>query len=194
MSTYTTINILDMADAIGEESLIGFLSDYSCPKNPEIETYVKNSALEFAKRKISITYLVLNDNGDLTSIFTVTHKPIEISREGLSSTLQKKLTRYAQLDETTDSYTLSAFLIAQFGKNYAHDIENIPSGNELMEITINVLEKIQRDIGGGIVYLECEDKPQLLEFYQNEHNRFRIFGKRISLTDHVPYIQLLRIL
>ncbi len=91
MSTFTTINILDMADAIGEEAVRALLSDYSCQKNQEIENYVKNNALEFAKRKISITYLVMDEVGELSGIFTLTHKPIEISCDGVSATLKKRL-------------------------------------------------------------------------------------------------------
>ncbi|HBF3466448.1 TPA: N-acetyltransferase, partial [Clostridioides difficile] len=34
----------------------------------------------------------------------------------------------------------------------------------------------QLDMGGKIVYLECEDKPKLIEFYKD--NGFVDFGKR----------------
>lgn len=192
MSTFTPVNILDMADAIGEEALCSLLSDYSCQKNQEIETYVKHNALEFAKRKISITYLVLDDMGELSAIFTLTHKPIEICIEGLTATLAKRLSRYAYPDEDTGAYMISAFLIAQFGKNFS--AKNVVSGDELMEITLGVLSGIQHEIGGGVVYLECEDQPKLLDFYQNDRNRFRAFGERISESDKTRYIQLLRIL
>ena len=39
MNTYKTINILDMIEAIGEESVNLILSDFSCPKNVEIEAF-----------------------------------------------------------------------------------------------------------------------------------------------------------
>lgn len=61
-----------------------------------------------------------------------------------------------------------------------------------MESAMEVLSAVQHDVGGGIVYLECEDKPQLLSFYQNEHNYFRVFGERFSEEDNTKYIQLLR--
>ena len=85
MNTFRTINILDIIDAIGEESVNLILSDFSCPKNGEM-----------------------------------------------------------------------------------------------------------RDIGGGVVYLECEDKPQLCSFYQNDNNCFRVFGERYSEKEQIKYIQLLR--
>lgn len=46
------------------------------------------------------------------------------------------------------------------------------------------------DIGGGIVFLECEDKVKLLNFYQSEKNGFMSFNERYSVNDNVKYIQL----
>lgn len=42
---------------------------------------------------------------------------------------------------------------------------------------MNILVAVQREIGGGVVYLECEERPQLLTFYENEQNRFRVLEK-----------------
>ena len=182
-----------MIDAIGEDALVEILSDFSCPKNQEIESFVRNKAIDFAKRKISITYLVIdNDSGEILSIFALTHKALEISRDALSSTSKKKLSRFAQLDENSGSYTVSAFLIAQFGKNYAVPQPEGWNGIRLMEKTFETLEKVQREIGGGVVYLECEEHEQLLRFYQNEQNRFHTFSERYSEAEHTKYIQLLR--
>ena len=49
MNHYEAINILDMVDAIGEDAVKNILSDFSCPKNVEIESFVKQNALDFAK-------------------------------------------------------------------------------------------------------------------------------------------------
>ena len=152
----------------------------------------RKSAVDFAKRKISVTHLVMDEQGRLAAIFSLTHKAVKIQEAVLSSALKKKIKRYAQLDEETGSYMVSAFLIAQFGKNYEEDTENLLSGNSLMDNVMDILTAVQRDIGGGVVYLECEDKPQLLSFYQNENNCFRVFGERYSEVDQVKYIQLLR--
>ena len=189
---YTTVNILDMIEAIGEESVNLILSDFSCPKNDEIESFIKNNAVDFAKRKMSITHLVVDERGKIVAIFTLTHKAVKIGDEVLSSTLKKKIKRYAQLDESTNSYMVSAFLIAQFGKNYEERDGEAVSGNDLMDIAMEILSDVQHDIGGGVVYLECEENPKLLSFYQNENNCFRIFGERYSDSEKTKYLQLLR--
>lgn len=192
MNAYTTVNVLDMIDVIGEDRVNQILSDFSCPKNDEIENFIKKNAIDFAKRKMSITHLVMDENGKLAAIFALTHKAVKIKDEILSSTLRKKIKRYAQLDEDTSSYMVSAFLIAQFGKNYEEREGESVNGNSLMDDAMDILAAVQHDVGGGVVYLECEDKPQLLSFYQNDNNFFRVFGERYSEVDQTKYIQLLR--
>ena len=58
---FKVINILDMEEAIGEENLKEFLSDFSCPRNEEIQNFVRDNAYEFARKKLSVTYLVVNE-------------------------------------------------------------------------------------------------------------------------------------
>ena len=193
MKEYTVVNILDMLEAIGEENLSVILSDFSCPINKEIENFVWYKAIEFAKKKMSITYFLMDAKGEIAAIFTLTHKAVEIGNADISSTIRRKLSRYAQLDGNTNSYTVSAFLIAQFGKNYGFKGNLELSGNALMDDAFEILGRVQRDIGGGIVYLECEDRPKLLEFYQSDKNRFKIFGERFSEVDQTRYIQLLKL-
>lgn len=190
MRQFDTVNILDMIGAIGEAKLKQCLSDFSCPINPEIEQFVVNNAIEFAKKKLSVTYFVVNEFGKIAAIFTLAHKAIEIGNANLSNSKRKKISRYAIWDSETESYTMSAFLIAQFGKNYAVDEGKDISGNELMDLTFEVLEKVQHDIGGGIVFLECEDKGKLLDFYQSEKNGFMQFNERYSVDDNIKYMQL----
>jgi len=192
MSAYETINILDMIEIVGEDGTKAILSDFSYPKNSEIDNFIKKNAIEFAKKKMSITHLVMDEKGQLAAIFTLTHKAVKIRDDVLSSSQRRKIRRYAQLDEVTNSYMVSAFLIAQLGKNYAEREGEAVIGNSLLDNAMDVLTAVQRDVGGGVVYLECEDKPQLLRFYQNDNNCFRIFGERYSDIDKTKYIQLLR--
>lgn len=179
MNQFTPVNILDMIDSIGEDELKHFLSDFSCLINPDIEHFLLHDAIEFAKKKMSITYVVLDETGKLAGYFTLTHKPITIEAQGLSNTTQKRLKRLARHDENTNTYNSSAFLIAQFGKNSKYQNPAF-SGDILMELTFGVLKFVQRNIGGNVVFLECEDDEKLITFY--EGNQFANFGKR--LLDH----------
>ena len=59
-----------------------------------------------------------------------------------------------------------------------------------MDLTFEILEKVQQHIGGGIVFLECENKAKPLDFYQSEKNGFMPFNERYSVNDKIKYIQL----
>ncbi len=192
MSNCAVINILDFMDTIGEDSLRVVLSEFSCPKNLEIQEFMRKNAIEFAKKKTSITYLMVDDKYHIQAIFAVTHKALQIMSKDLSRNVRRKLRRYAQEDEETGQITLSAFLIGQFGKNYQYDEMTKITGAQLMDAVFEVLENVQHQIGGGVVYLECEDKSQLLNFYQNKTNLFRIFGERFAEKAQTKYIQLLK--
>lgn len=74
------INILDLIEQIGEDELNSGLSDFSCPFNKDIERFIKNNALNFARQKISMTYLVLTKQGDIAGFFTLAHKPLAVKR------------------------------------------------------------------------------------------------------------------
>lgn len=76
---------------------------------------------------------------------------------------------------------MSAILIGQLGKNYTHVYDNLIRGDDLLRIACDKVEQIQRISSGKIVYLECEDKVALKEFY--ERNGFFAFGERVLDRD-----------
>ena len=55
------------------------------------------------------------------------------------------------------------------------------SGDDLLHLAMEKILKIRNEVGGRFAYLECEDKPKLIEFY--ERNHFKKFGKRSLDSD-----------
>ena len=189
-----TENILDIIENGGEAAIQEDLSAFSSPANPEIEDFIQSKAIDFAKRKLSITYLLTDvEDGQLLGYFTLTHKAIDINGSMLSNSAKKKLLRHAHYDQDTGIYTASAFLLAQFGKNHAIDQGKRITGKEMMEYAIDILTDIQHRIGGGVVYLDAEDRTKLRAFYETEAN-FKLFGERLSETDGIKYLQYMRLL
>lgn len=192
--SFAVENILGIIDRNGEEELRLDLSAFSCAANPEIQTFLRDSAIEFAKKKMSITYLVTDtDDGELLGYFTLAHKVLTVPAIGLSNTTKRRMERYARLDETTNSYTVSAFLLAQIGKNYAVDERKRIRGAELMDCVDAILEDIQFRIGGGVVYLDCEDKDKLINFYE-KIGGYRRISERISELDQIKYLQYFKLI
>ncbi len=186
---YEIENILDIMENDGEEVLNLSLNAFSCDRNTEIQNFLLNNSIDFAKKKMSVTYLVFDEaKGSLFGYFTLTHKILNIPAEGLSNTVKKRMSRYAPLDDRTDSYPVSAFLLAQFGKNYAVKESERISGADLMDCADMMLKDIQHRVGGGVVYLDCEDKKKLTEFYENTGGYMKI-TERVSRLDGRKYLQ-----
>ena len=98
--------------------------------------------------------------------------------------------KFSDFDEEANTYTPSAFLIAQFGKNYSVEEGKRISGKELMGYVHDALLRIQNLAGGGICYLDCEAHAELIKFYEGEG--FTLFGERISEADGKRYLQYLK--
>ena len=164
----------------GENRLEKTLSAFSCPKNPDVEDFLHHNAIDFTKKQQSVTYLVFSaEDMDLVGYFAITMKPVVIQADEMSNATKRKLGRLSRYDEKTNGYTVAAYLIAQLGKNYSSNIKQRITGKSLMALALQELQKIQYSLGGLVVYLECEDKVALLQFYQ-EQNGFLRFGERIT--------------
>lgn len=172
------------------------LSSFSCPKNPDVERFLKKSAVEFAKKNQSVTYFVFSvEAKELLGYFTLALKPLTVRGETVSNTTKRKLLRVSELDEKSDTYTMSAYLIAQIGKNYSNGRNKKITGKELIELAWTVIEDAQYMLGGMVAFLEAENEEKLLSFYRD--NRFSMFDTRQSVSDtSEPHelVQLLRLL
>lgn len=122
-------------------------------------------------------------------------KPLTVRGETVSNTVKRKLLRISELDEQSDTYTMSAYLIAQIGKNYTDGRNREITGKELIALAWMVVEKGQHMFGGMVTFLEAEKKEKLLSFYHD--NRFWQFDTRqtgTSTDEPHELVQLLRLL
>ena len=180
MTGFFIVNIQDLIQHIGEDNVISLLGTFSCSKNEEIEKFIRERAVDFVHRKLAVTYLVFDEEGNCVAYFTLANKALEFPVLGMSVSTRKRIERYSKFNEKSGVYIVPAFLLAQFGKNYSYPKKHALSGDALMDFVFEVVASIQYMIGGGILYLECEDNSFLLEFYQNLHNGYRLFGERKS--------------
>ena len=67
------------------------------------------------------------------------------------------------------------------------------SGRILLDVAFNILRGVQDQIGGQVIFLECEKgNSKLLNFYLS--NGFVLFGERVSEDDGITYLQLFQFL
>lgn len=179
MTGYRLVNLKLMVQEIGEGQTKELLPNFSCPMNPDVEEFLRCKALDFSKQGLSQTHMVVasyREKPEIVGYFCLANKYITVSREALSSTLRKRLGKFAVYDKRAGLYCLSAPLIAQLGKNYTNGLDQLITGDELLKMACDKVANIQLDLGGKFVYLECEDKPALLDFYTS--NGFCAFDKR----------------
>ena len=181
---------------LGEDELRQILSEFSCPMNPDVERFLKYSSIEFTKKNQSVTYLVFSvADGKLLGYFTLALKPLTVRGETVSNTVKRKLLRVSELDKKSDTYTMSAYLIAQLGKNYSENDGKMITGAELLELAWDKIKATQYMFGGMVTFLEAENEEKLLSFYRE--NRFSQFDTRQTTSDtdeSHELVQLLRLL
>ena len=180
----------------GEPALLELLSGFSCPKNPDVERFLKKNAIEFTKKNQSVTYLVVSaEDVRLLGYFTLALKPLTVRGETVSNTVKRKLLRISELDEKSDTYTMSAYLVAQLGKNFSESEGKDITGEELLKLAWDKIKEIQYLGGGMVTFLEAENEEKLLSFYRG--NRFSQFDTRQTASDtnkSHELVQLLRLL
>ena len=180
----------------GEPALVELLSGFSSPKNKDVERFLKKSAIEFTKKNQSVTYLVVSaEDVRLLGYFTLALKPLTVRGETVSNTMKRKLLRISELDEKSDTYTMSAYLIAQLGKNFSESGGTEITGAELLKLAWDKIKEIQYLGGGVVTFLEAENEERLLSFYRD--NRFSQFDTRQATSDtdeSHELVQLLRLL
>lgn len=183
MTGYGLVNLKEMIEEVGEERTKEILSAFSCPLNKDVEFFLHSKAIEFAKQGIAQTQLVFTSyKGEpvLVGYFTLSNKVLEIPRKSVSKTMAKKINRFAMARDIpyamNDNYMISAPLIGQLGKNFANEYNKLIPGDVLLKLATDKVHAIQSVLGGKFVYLECEDKKNLTDFYSE--NGFVAFGKR----------------
>lgn len=182
MSGYIGINLRDILhdDSLGESAAKSVLSSFSCPLNPDVEHFLHHTAIEFSKQGISSTYLIMASyRGQyvLCGYFTLSNKIFCIEKTSMpNQNWKRRIAKFAQFDNALQRYTISAPLIGQLGKNFTNGYNTLITGDELLKLALDKVREMQYIVGGRIVYLECEQKEKLIDFYQS--NGFVNFGTR----------------
>lgn len=181
----------------GEDMLGQVFSTFSCEKNTDVERFLVQQSIEFTNKNQSVTYIVITpEYGQLVGYFTITIKPITINADSFSNRIKKKIARVSEQDAVNGNYSLSAYLIAQLGKNYKDGANKAITGEQLLGLAIEKVKELQYMAGGMVVFLETEDEEKLLHFYEVENGFKRFDTKEVkSGTDNAHTLtQLLKVL
>ena len=181
----------------GEDLLQQVFSTFSCDKNLDVERFLLEQSINFTKKNQSVTYVVLTpEEGQIIGYFTITIKPITVNGDSFSNTVKKKIARVSEQDEESGNYSLSAYLIAQLGKNYKDGANEKISGDQLLGLAIEKIKELQYMAGGMVVFLEAENEEKLIHFYENKNGYKRFDTKEVKAgtEDAHTLIQLLKVM
>lgn len=188
------INLKELFKSNMLDSIKSSLENFECSLNPDVEKFLKLNAIEFTKKNQSITYLVFeNEAKDLLGYFTLTVKPVSIFVNQFSNTQIRRISRIGKIDEDNNTFVLSAFLIAQLGKNYCEGINSKISGEKLMGLALQKIRHVQNMIGGMVVFVEADNKKKLLDFYIKK-NKFCIVNMMEKSDSTNGLIKMLKVL
>ncbi|MBR0150597.1 MAG: hypothetical protein IJP89_04470 [Synergistaceae bacterium] len=116
----------------------------------------------------------------------MTVKPFEVGLSDIpSNTWRRKIERVARFNENTQKYSAAGYLIAQLGKNFTGGVNEMITGNELLEIALDMVYDIQNMAGGMITFLEAENNEKLINFYQQN-------GFHLISNPHTPREELIQ--
>ncbi|EIC5074575.1 hypothetical protein ACN930_002266 [Vibrio parahaemolyticus] len=151
-----------MLEAVGTEGCQRLFSDFSCPKNPDLEIFLKTKSIRFEQSDNSRTYLILDsESTDILAYFSISFKEVSLTQAELSKNQVKKLDGINKHSER-----VRAYLIGQIGKNFAIPQNPISLPNILEEVYA-IIEAAQALVGGRAIILECGKVNKLIDIYRD---------------------------
>ena len=136
------------------------ISRFTC-KDDDVESFLKNKAVDFENRNKSRTYLITDDDGiNLLGYFTLSLKALPFSKN-VSRNIIKHIDGFSR-----NIQSVGIILIGQFGKDVvlAKDVD----GASLFDLCMQTIRKAQDIVGGRFVLLECRDIEKVKSFYTKQ--------------------------
>lgn len=176
---YKVTNLKKLYEAVGEKRTKEIINDFECELNKDVEYFLKEKAIQFSRQSIAETFIVTGSYKSrevILGYFSIANKTVKLKRNVFGGERKKRFLRFAQFNPENKCYYISLPLIGQLGKNYKNGYNKLITGDILLKLACDKVKEAQEILGGRFVFLECEDKPKLKEFYEN--NGFVCFGKK----------------
>lgn len=190
--SHRVIRLVDLLETEDGELFYNVISSSFFSKNKDVEKFLKEKAVQSVKLCTSSTYLVISKENpnDLLGYFSLATKMLTLKKVSLSKSTERTISRYGYYDEDSDSYKIPAILIAQFGRNFNESSKSI-SGADLMGITLRQVKTVLSFSSGKTVFLECEKKKILIDFYSDKG--FIILDNEVISKDSKELKQMYRL-
>jgi len=149
--------------------VMGAIERFRCCKNPDIEHFLKHSAINFEQRGLSTTYIYADeDTCEIAGYFSLTHKALTIS--------QFSNGRRKDIGGSKAAEVAPFILLGQLGKRMecteqGDIVASSLSGEEMLDDVFSIIDAANQYIINRRVLVECDNVEPLLRFYT--HYGFR---------------------
>ena len=180
-------NLADILKTEGVEFVTNVINSFSCRYNKDVDEYLKDDAVQFTAMSSSVTHFVFDaESGLCVAYFALAHKPITFRESILSANQRKRIERFSKIDPETKRFNVSAYLIAQIGKNYNTADGAIITGGQILDLAKDELRVAKKQVGGQVIFIEKEQGNDKLDAFYRK-NGFVPFDSRVSEEDGVTY-------
>jgi hypothetical protein len=150
------------------EKVNEIISSFFCPKDPDIEDFLKNKnkAIQLEKLSLSRTYLLFDEeqlkvkNFVLLGYFTLALNIFHFDDLPLSKSQIKKFMGFAQFKEKKE---VAVYLIGQLAKNQKY--ADLFDGKIFLEYAFSEIRNSKKSVDGRLILVESKNLPNLIEFY-----------------------------
>ena len=158
---FSILSLRRLLAEMGKSKTQSFLSYFICSKEPDAESYLRNSSIDFEISGISRTYLALEkDNSGkiiIKGYFTLAVKCLKLDEKR-----SEKIPENVRPLLNENKGIAQAYLLGQLAKT-----DNVSSGfgKEMIEYALKIFEKSYEMIGCRVVRLDCKDA--LRSYYED---------------------------
>jgi predicted GNAT family N-acyltransferase len=171
----------------GEKSAATLLRTFTCCRNSDLESFLREKAINHEKSHKSRTYLLVDGYGhsdsSVVAFISLAIHTMDI-RNVSSATLKKRLHGLYYPPANNDCKPVPCYLIGQVAKDDSHTSRI--NGDELISMAIGLINFSQSRVGGRFIKLDCQDEPRLLELY--ERHGFR----RVQRAEESGLVEMVR--
>lgn len=167
-------------------------STFTCEKDSDIESFLRDRAIEFERIAKSRTYFII----DLKSIerktihilgyFALSLKALVLP-EDMSIRGRRELDGFSGKINGKPVREIPTYLIGQLARNSSISNADL-SGKALLETALSVIANAKNAVGGRFAMIECHNEPNLLRFY--EENGFQHIMNEPD--GDIPMVQMIR--
>jgi len=156
MTTYSVAALSKFLSEVPEGEVSDMLSSFSCKRDKDVESFLKDKAIIQEKKHISRTYLIFDEDAgsELVAYFTVAVSSMEDKDLVFSGNLRKKM--------NINNGSAQSYLIGQIGKL---DGAQKGLGRFAIEKAIDRIVSANAKVGCRVVRVDC--RPSLVNYYKD---------------------------